>query len=149
MDRERRLLRVFFLRFDCLAHGGPSRVEAVDGGQAVEDAVATQDDEVVLVFIDGKLRYFGLSNDDTSLASKALVLGFDVSEGSRDAQATWQHSVRSIQHLPRLTGDLSELVGDRDGLVCLCLIDLSTMVLDPVELVFLIRSVILRQLVHA
>ena len=137
------LLQVLLLRLDGLTHGGPGRIQAVDRGQTVEDAVAAEDNEVVLLFVDGELGDFGLCDDHALLAAQALVLGLDIAKGSGDAEATREHSIGAVEHLARLTGHLAELVRYWDCLVGLSLVYLTTVVLDSVEFVLFVGTVVL------
>ena len=103
----------------------------------------------MLVFVNRELGNLGLRDYDALLAAERLILRLNVAKCPRHTEAARQYSVWSIEHLTRLAGHLAELIRDGNGLVCLSLIHLATVVLYPVEFIFLIGSMVLRQLVNA
>ena len=151
MDAQRLALdasvRICLLgRLEGCGHCRPGGVDHVDGGEPVVDAITAQDYEVVCVFVDGELGYFRYGTHHARLASKLLILGLDVAESSRDTESTWKHSIWAIQHLPLCSRYLSILICYRYVLKRLSLIDLTTVILDTVELGLLVGSMILRQI---
>ena len=76
----------------------PPDVDAIFAGQLVEDAVATNYDEVVVVF------YFEgcdvwVCHHDVWVAFVLLDLGFDVTDCLGYGEPSWEHSVRAIDYL--------------------------------------------------
>lgn len=143
MNCERFLCLFFFLRLYHVAHGGPSGVQDVHRAEAIVYPVAAEHDEIVNVLIYGKLGDFWLCDDDALLASEFLKLGFDISKCARDTQSSRQDAVWTVEHLLLLTSDLAILICNWYSLEGLSLIDLTSIVLDSVELSFFIGSVVL------
>lgn len=61
----------------------------------VENSIATEKEKIHLVV---NRKFFDVWNRDHDIwvASKLLALGLDVSEGTRDTEATWEDSERSV-----------------------------------------------------
>lgn len=62
------LLLIFLLELGLLK-GFPAEILAVDVGKAVEDAVATQDNKIVEVFVQSEVRDLWLSDDNPSFSA--------------------------------------------------------------------------------
>ena len=101
------------------------------------------------VFIDGELWDLRYWCYNSWLSSKLLKFGLDISESSRNTESARKNSVGSIKHLSLSSGYLSELICYRDILESLGLINLSSIVLDSVELGFFVWTVILRQIIDS
>ena len=97
----------------------------------------------MLVVFNRKLRNLRLGDDHALFAAEGLVFGFDVAEGPGNAQSPGQHSVRPIEHLARLPRNLPILIRNRNCLVCLSLVHLAAVILNPIKLILLIGPVIL------
>ena len=95
------------------------------------------------VLIDCELGDLGLGNDDSTLPSELAELSLYITKCSGDTQSARQHTIWTVEHLLLLTSYLTKLVCDRNCLESLCLIYLSSVILDSVELSFFVRSMIL------
>ena len=126
-----------------LSHGRPARVYNVDRVQSVEYSIASKHNEIMNSFLYRELRNLRFRAHDARLSSELFVLRFDISKGPRDAQPTWEDSIRSEEHLPLIASHLTVLVRDRHILERLRLVNLPTVVLDPVELRLFIRAMVL------
>ena len=79
----------------------PDALDAVLVAQLVENAIACQHDEVV-VLRDLELLDLGRRNHHVRIASKFLDFGLDVAEGPRDGEAAGQHAQRPHNRFLRL-----------------------------------------------
>ena len=101
----------------------------------------------MLIFLYRKLRNLRDCNHNALFTWILFKLGLDVSKSSRDAQSSWQHSVWPIEHLLLLASHLAILISNRYALYRLGLINLSAVVLYPVEFLFFVGAVVLGELV--
>lgn len=131
------------------SHRWPCRVDHVCRGKPIEDAIASEDYEVVDIFVDCVLRDFWDRTNNSRFASELFHFGFDVAKGARNTESPRKNSVRTINHLPGGSSNLAELVCSRHILVCLGLIHLASVVLDSVKLCFFVWPMVLRQIEHA
>ena len=97
----------------------------------------------MLVFVNGKLGYLWLRDHDALFAAESLILRLNVAKCARYTEASGQYAVWSIQHLSGLSSYLPKLIRNGNSLIRLRLVHLTTVVLYPVELVLLIRSMVL------
>ena len=63
-----------------------------------EDAIATYDYEVVVVF-DLECTDLGGRNDDVGVAAIAFIFRLNITNGARDGEAPWEDAVRPDQSL--------------------------------------------------
>ena len=124
----------------------PDAHDHVTVGHLVEDAIATEDNKV-MVLLDLERLDFGIVDHDVRIAAQFRYLGLRVSECPRDRQATWQDPQRTGErHLLHFV-DLVLIVLHHLVLRG-SVIDLATSCADSLRLAILARLVVETQRVH-